>query len=261
MKTTMQAQRITLSIVDHSDGFETSPEHVRLDDLARFTEDVRVFLRGDSKEVDTRNLEVAVQRGSLAIQTVPIASAERLFADLRVLLVGELLEGVDAKRREVIERWQKAARQSRQLVYKISAQFLDRPVIVSADTDYRSDDADQWVQVERYVRGEIQDLGGATKANAHLRLPDGTTLNVTTDKDRLRNDTVNRLYKMAMLRIRAEYNVLTRELRGAHLIDFVEYTSKVDEDELERLTRRGATAWSDVTDPTAWVNDLRGGEH
>ena len=45
-------------------------------------------------------------------------------------------------------------------------------------------------------------------------LPDGRSLKVTAERDVLRDDTVNRLYKQAMLRIRAEYNVLTRELRA-----------------------------------------------
>lgn len=257
----MEAQRITLALADHSGGFETSPDRVRLGDLARFADDVQIFLRGDTKEVDTQSLEVAVKNGSFAIQTAPLMGTPRLFSDLRALLEGELLEGIDAKRKEVIERWQKTARQSRELAYRISAPFLVRPVIVNADTDYRADDADQWVQVERYIRGEIQNIGGATKANAHVRLPDGTTLTVTTEKDLLRDDKENRLYKSAMLRIRADYNVLTRELRGARLIEFVEYTPQVIEDELDRLTRRGASAWKDVGDPTAWVDDLRGGKH
>lgn len=257
----MEAQRITLALSDTSGGFETSPERVRLADLARFADDVQVFLRGETKEVDTQSLEVSVQTGSLAIQTAPLMAAPRLFSDLRVLLAGEFLAGIDAKRQKVIERWQKLARQSSGLAYKISAPFLERPVVVNADTDYRADDADQWVQVERYIRGEIQDLGGATNANAHVRLPDGTSLTVSTEKDLLRDDKENRLYKTAMLRIRAEYNVLSRALRNARLIEFVEHTAKVDEDELARLTRRGASAWKDVSDPTAWVDELRGGGH
>jgi len=257
----MEAQRITLALEDHSGGFETTPERVRLGDLARFAEDVQAFLRGDTKEVDTQNLEVAVRKGSLAIQTEPVTGAPRLFADLRALLDGELLDGIDGKRKDVVERWQKAARFSSGLTYKISAPFLPRAVVVGHESDYRSDDADQWVQVERYIRGEIQDLGGVTKANARVRMPDGTTLNVTTEKNLLRDDTVNRLYKTAMLRIKAEYNVLTRELRNARLLEFVEYTNQVDEADLIRLMRRGANAWKDVSDPTSWVDELRGGSH
>ena len=77
----------------------------------------------------------------------------------------------------------------------------------------------------------------------------------------MRDDTVNRLYKPAMLRIRAEYNVLSQELRNAILLEFVEYAPRVDEAELERLTRRGVNAWKDVPDATAWVDELRGGGH
>lgn len=257
----MEAQRITLALEDQTGGFETSPERVRLGDLARFADDVKVFLSGDAKEVDVQSLEVAIRKGSLAIETSPLMAAPKLFADLQALLAGELLDSLDAKRKEVIERWQKAARQSRQLAYRIVAPFLAQPVVVSADTDYRADDADQWVQVERYIRGEIQDLGGMTKANAHVRLPDGSTLRVSTDKDLLRNDSVNRLYKAAMLRIKADYNVLTKDLRNARLIEFVEYTAKVDDEEIERMTRRGAVAWKDIGSPSAWVDEMRGGKH
>lgn len=256
----MQAQRITVALIDHSAGFEASPERVRLSDLADFSADVAAFLRGDGKEVDTKTLEVAIRHGSLAIETMPLV-VPRLLGDLRALLVSELLDGMDAKRREVMERWQRAAHQKRQLAYRITAPFLKRPIVINADSDYHADDADQWVQVERYIRGEIQDLGGATKANAHVKLPDGRTLKVSTERTVLKNDTVNRLYKVAMLRIKADYNVVTRDLRNARLIEFVEYAPRVDEDELARLMRRGAVAWKDVSNATAWVDELRGGTH
>ncbi|MEN9435363.1 MAG: hypothetical protein RIR09_18 [Pseudomonadota bacterium] len=254
----MEAQRITIALTDNTAGFEATPDRVRLGDLADFSSDVATFLRGEDKDVDTNTLEVAVRKGSLAIETTPLLSAPNLFRDLRSLLGGELLDGLDAKRREVMERWQKTARQTKQVAYRISAPFLERPIEINAESDYHADDADQWVQVERYVRGEIQDLGGVTKANAHIKLPDGRTLKVTTERDVLRNDTVNRLYKLAMLRIKAEYNVLTRELRNARLVEFVEHDSTVDEDALSKLTRRGAVAWRDVPDATTWVDELRG---
>jgi hypothetical protein len=254
----MEAQRITIALTDRTAGFEATPDRVRLGDLASFSSDVATFLRGEDKDVDTNTLEVAVRKGSLAIETAPLLSAPNLFRDLRTLLGGELLDNLDAKRREVMERWQKAARQSKQVVYRISAPFLERPIEINAESDYHADDADQWVQVERYVRGEIQNIGGMTKANAHIKLPDGRTLTVTTERDVLRNDTVNRLYKLAMLRIKADYNVLTRELRNARLVEFVEHASTVDEDALSKLTRRGAVAWKDVPDATTWVDELRG---
>ena len=255
----MDAQAITFALTDTSAGYAASPTRVRLSALAEFSADVATLLRGAIKEVDIGALDVAIEAGSLAIRTAPLAVAPTLFRDLRSLLDSERLDGLDAKRREVLERWQKLARQVPALAFRISAPYLPRPVLVSHQTDFHADDADQWVQVERYVRGEILDLGGATKANAHVRLPDGSTLRVGTERDVLRDDTSNRLYKPAMLRIRAQYNVLTRELKDARLVEFVDYSPRFSEEELNRLTRRGAEAWRDVPDATAWVEDLRGG--
>ncbi len=255
----MEAQRITVALIDRSAGYEATPERVRLRSLADFAADVEAFLRGESREIDTAQLEVSVEPGSVAIQTAPIPAAPLLFNDLEALLGGERLDRLDRRRREIVEKWQKAARASREVSVRIGAPFLDRPILISIDSDYRSDDADQWVQVERYVRGEIEDLGGVSRANAHVRLPDGTSLKVSADRELLRNEKTNRLYKMAMLRVRAQYNVLTHELRDARLMEFVEYAPGIDEDELARMTRRGAQAWNDVPDATSWVDDLRGG--
>jgi hypothetical protein len=255
----MEAQALTFSLIDTSSGFEATPDRVRLEALADFTADVSALLRGTQREVDPGQLDVAIRAGSVAIETAPIVAAPTLFRDLLRLIESELLDQIDARRREVIERWQKLARQTAGVSFRVSAAFLPRPVEIDGGTDYRADDADQWVMVERYVSGEIQDLGGAKKANAHIRLPSGALLAVATERKVLREDSQNRLYKQAMLRIRARYNVLTRELRDARLIEFVEYEPRFDPADMERLTRRGAQAWKDVDSASEWVDALRGG--
>jgi hypothetical protein len=255
----MEAQAITLTLIDTSQGYEATPQRVRLATLASFTNEVSDFLRGQARELDPGTIEVEVRKGSLEILTQPLPLAPILFRDLRSLLDSELLDSLDVKRREVVERWQKLAKATRGWSYRLSAPFLPKALVISAETDFRADDADQWVRVERYVRGEILDLGGATRVNAHIRLPDGSSLKVGTERELLRDDTVNRLYKPAMLRIQAQYNVLTRELKEARLIEFVQYEPRLDPADMERLTRRGAQAWKDVPNAAAWVDELRGG--
>lgn len=248
-------------MVDRSGGYETTPDRVRLADLVRFTEDVQVLLRGDTREVDTQNLDVAIKQGSLAIETEAI-HAPKLFSDLQLLGSVQIMDQrIDGKRRDIIQKWQKLTASFKSMHFRISAYFLAAPIVISSESDFRNNDADQWVQVERYIRGEIEDLGGSVKPNAHVRLSDGTTLTVATDKSVLREDTLNRLYKTEMLRVRADYNVLTRELRNARLISFVEYSNKIDEADFKRMTQRGREAWKDVENATAWVDELRGGIH
>jgi hypothetical protein len=253
----LEAQSILIKLHDESAGYEVGPARVPLATLRSFAADASDLLRGDAATQELSSVDVAVVEGSLALRTVPLADPG-LWADLRVLTHTERLDDLSPRRRKVVERWQATVRSRRQVRYEIHAAALERPVVVSAASDYRADDADQWVRVERYVRGEIEDLGGAVKANAHIRLPDGKLLTVDTDRALLRDDKANRLYKPAMVRITAEYNVVTREHRAARLIEFVELETRWDERELARLTERGAKAWKDVTAASAWVDALRG---
>ncbi len=225
--------------------------------LRTFVKDVEDLLRGDGSEVDLQALEVGVVTGSLAIQTAPVSSPG-LVRDLLQLASSERLDGLDKKRREVIERWQKLATGTRSCVFHIAAPGIPRGVSISAATDFHADDADQWVQVERYLQGEIVEMGGLKKVNAHIRLQDGTLIPVESDREFFRNDTVNRLYKVAMARISAEYNVVTRKYRNARLLGFQEHQQALDEAQLQRLTERGAKAWQAVPSASDWVDSLRG---
>lgn len=256
----MDEQRITLSLDNLTDGRRISPDEVRLGDLARFSEDVKTFLQGDGKEVDAHNILVSIEHGSLALSTppIPVDMAPKLFSDLKSLGQIDIIDRLDSKRQAVIDRWQKSARGVTGLIYKIATPFLQRPVVISANSDYRFDDSDAWVRVERYITGEVQDLGGSRRPNAHLKLPNGKTLKVVTDRELLRDDKHNRLYKNAVLRVRAEYNIHTGDLRDARLIGFVEYSQDIDEDALERMKERGAKAWKGVESASSWVDDLRG---
>lgn len=253
----MESQSLLIVLHDDSAGYEITPERVPLSALRAFAKDVDEFLRGDANDVDTTALDVAVVKGSLGLRTAPTANPV-LLGDLRKLVDSELLDSIGSKRRAVIERWQKAARGPRKLRLQISADFLSAAIVISAESDFRADDADQWVRVERYFRGEIVEIGGHTRCNAHIRLPSGKALVVDAPREFLRDDKVNRLYKSAMLRITADYNVMTREHRNARLLEFVEQDSQLDGKDLERLTQRGAKAWRDVPDAGAWVDRLRG---
>jgi len=261
IKTIMQSQIITIALSGSIEGHAITPNNVRLGDLAQFADDAKKLLQGNGKEVDANNLLVSIQHGSMALVTESLY-APKLFDDLRRLKVQSILDGrIDPVRRAVIQSWQQTARKFHDLKVRISADFLKSPLIISADTDYHYDDANHWVQVERYIQGVIEDLGGAKKPNAHIRLADGRHLTVSADKDLLGKDTVNRLYKPAMLRIRADYNIITRDLRNIRLLHFVEHSHALDEAQFKRMTERGRGAWQGIHSATEWVDELRGAIH
>lgn len=253
----MEAHRIRIALHDNTAGYPVSPARVPLALLKSFVCDVDELLRGDAGGLSAREAEVAVVEGSLAIETAPTADPG-LLQDLLQLAASEVIDGLNPRRRSVLERWQKAARANRQQRYEISAGCLTKPVLINATTDFRADDADQWVHVERYVQGEVFELGGLNQANAHLRLADGTKLLVSADREVLSRDPKNRLFKQALVRIAANYKVRTRQYRDARLLGFEPQASSVDEQALARLLERGRQAWSDVADAGAWVDEARG---
>jgi len=255
----MEAQSIRIALHDESAGYAISPRRVPLTLLRAFARDVDEFLRGDAGDMTAGELEVAVLDGSFALETTPTANPG-LMQDLRWLSSSEVIDGINPKRRRVVERWQKTARSTRSFRYEISSAALARPVLISAQTDFHTDDADQWVRVERYVQGEVFEMGGLSNVNAHLRLADGSTMVVSTLRDVLGNDPKNRLFKQALVRVVADYNVKTREHRHVQLLEFVPQDPALDERALARMVERGKRAWADVPDASAWVEDLRGND-
>lgn len=244
---------------DTGEAQEASPDRIRLQALEDFAADVAQLLKGQAKEIDPEKLHVSIVHGSFSLATEPLFPPERLVLDLTALTTSELLDRLDTKRREIIERWQKAARSLGTLAYRIEAPFLERPIVVDQSTDYRTDDADRWVEVERYIRGVITDIGGLVRPNAHVNLVGGGKLTVAADQKVLKDDEVNRLYKKATLRIRAQFNVTTNELREAKLVQFVDYEPEFNEAEFAAMTAKGAKAWRDVDSASGWVDDIRGG--
>ena len=249
---------LTFAFDDGSKTAPVTPDRVALGALREFVKDVEEFLRGDDKEVDAGALTVAVVEGSFGLRTEPIALAPTLVRDLNALASSQKVDAVSERRRGVVLGWQKRARGARKLRFRIEATTLATPLCVDGSTDFRADDADQWVQVERYVRGEVVDIGGVRNVNAHIKLPNGITLPVDATREQLRDDKVNRLFKLAMVRFSAEYNVVTNQYRSAKLIAFTDYEPKFDEKALDRLVERGAKAWADVPDAAEWVESLRG---
>jgi hypothetical protein len=255
----MKPLHVVFTLEDRSRGYAIAPERIPLAWLREFAAEVEEFLRGDSREVDTTQTDVTIGTGSLQITAASIVAAPRLRADLKALQASPFIDDLEPRRRRIVETWQRRARLEGGRTYVISASSRQRTKI-SAESDFHAEDANRWVQTERYVRGEIVDMGGKAAPNVHVVLEDGSSLKIDADKLLLAREESNRLYKSALLRIRARYNLVTREYRDASLIEFVEYAPRFTDADEARLTERGAAAWKDVDDAAAWVEEQRGNE-
>jgi hypothetical protein len=120
----------------------------------------------------------------------------------------------------VIERWQVTARKNLHRSYRMTDKNGKHAVRVSAESDFRNQIESIWVAVEKYVEGTVVDWGGASKANVHIRLQSGKVLTIAASQQLLADEERNRLYRPALLRVSAEENLKTGDLRNLNLLAF-----------------------------------------
>lgn len=249
---------LRFTVRDRINNVEVGPKHVPLSVLGDFQKDVAEFLRGSTREVDANEVLVAVEEGSLVLAVSGLLAATTLWTDLERLKSFDTLNLIDPKRAAVVERWQAAARQNAQRIYRVVDPTGAVNVMVNVSSDFRRIE-EVWVAVEKYVRGRVMDWGGKTKANVHLEMDDGTVLRVAASQDLLAREEQNRLYRPALLRILAEENLLTGAVRNPSLLAFESHEPTYDDAEFQALVQRGTAAWANVPNATAWLEDLRGG--
>jgi len=254
----MNALPITFTLTDSSRGYAISPARVPASVLADFSSEVVEFIKGSGRQ-DISMVEMSISEGSLSITAanIPLPS---FFQDLEVIKATGDLSRVDSKRREVMEKWQARAKQAKSVALRIINADRSIQLIVNSTSSFQSQHAARLVDVERYIRGEVQDLGGVVNANIHVLTSDGEKLVVRTTRELLRSETKNRVYQDAYMRVRGKLNLDTNELVDVELVSFVEYAPKFDEKDMANLVSEGRKAWGDVGDPAEWIRNLRGGQ-
>ncbi len=243
------------------DGVELTPRTIGLSQFNEFNQQVEAFLAGSQKNKQNET-HVEVAEGSYKLRvTLAAAVALALQPDLAILAREDTLGELDPTRAEVVAKWQESARKDGGLEYEIRPAAEGLPTVrLTRASDYRVGAVAPWVSVEKYLFGVIENMGGAQKANVHLRLRDtGQTVIVSTSQDNLRDQPENRVYRQALLRVKAEQHFKTGQLRNVRLLAFEDYAPTSDEAALDAFVEQGTQAWRDVPDAVAWVREQRGG--
>ncbi|WP_315388120.1 hypothetical protein [uncultured Stenotrophomonas sp.] len=251
-------RKLLFSVSDRVDGHDVTPQTVPLGLLKEFVKDVASFIRGDDKAIDTKDLLVSVVEGSFALQSYGELPEElAIWGDLERLSKG-VLDGVDAKRAGVAEKWRLDALRHPGRTFKIADPAHDYLIAINSDTYFSREFTAQWVLVERYLSGIVEDWGGLTSPNIHLRLEDGSSIKVDATRAQIRGYERNPVYRFVVIRAELEEDLVSGDRRNAKFIDFADYQPRIDEDEYTNATEVGRRAWNDIGDAAEWVRALRG---
>jgi hypothetical protein len=249
-------------LIERLDGVDVSPGTIGLARFNEFNQQAATFI-GGSQGLKLDEVRVRVEDGSYKlIAVLPLVVATALEPDLRALARQDSLGQIDPKRAEVISKWQARSKTTPELRYAIRPHGLAaKSLELSAATDFRVGEAAPWVRVAKYLFGTVVDMGGAQKANVHIRLDDsGQIVRVGTNQGYLKDQDENRLYHKVLVRVEADQHAQSGELRNLRLLSFENYRPAYDESALDRFAERGRQAWADVPDAAAWVRKLRGGK-
>ena len=245
------------------DGVEITPSTIGLNRFNEFNQQVAEFIAG-STGIPLDEVRISIEEGSNILATfLPAILLASVEPDIQALQRQDSLGNIDSKRAKVVEKWQTQAKKSTDISVEIRPVDIPElaPVKMTHETDYRMGDVIPWVQVEKYLVGTVEDMGGATRANLHLRIPGiKDQVTVAADQGYLKNQDKNHLYHRVLVRVSAQQHIKTGKLRNLRLISFEDHAMGYDEAALERFTEAGRLAWADVPDAAAWVREQRGGE-
>lgn len=253
---------IEFKLEDMIGGQPLTLETVDLPTLRGFLEDVEKLVKGDVPGASLADSKVRLESGSLRVHVVAGQSLiDNLNDDLSQLQETGDLDTLQPKRAEVIEQWQKRALRNASRTYSIVRPDMppSSALYVSNDSRYQHSGKNSWVEVTRYLSGQVVDIGGKSVPIVHLVLADtGKSIRVNATRKQLETEPDNQLYRDVTLKVQTEQHLRTHELRNIRLVEFLRHAGEVDEEALQRLWQKGAEAWRDVESASAWVESLRG---
>lgn len=252
-------RKLRFSVSDRVGSHDVTPETVPLGLLRDFVKDVAAFIRGNDREIDAADLLVSVARGSLALESHhELPEGLAIWQDIEQLCRGHL-DGVDAKRASVAEKWRIDAIRHPTRVFKVTDTKNANVLAIDSNTFFTRQFQSNWILVERYLSGTVEDFGGITAPNIHLRLDDGTSLKIDATREQIREQELNPVYHSVVMRVEMEEDLVTGEKKNARFLGFANYDPRIDDDEYNKAVEAGRAAWKDVGDAADWVRKIRGG--
>ncbi|MCB9352167.1 MAG: hypothetical protein H6573_32430 [Lewinellaceae bacterium] len=256
----METKSIELRIEGLREGKKLSPDLLDIDELVNLLSYARDFLYPEKNHARSR-VSIKLEDGSAVIKfSVMGAVAIQSQALLGELNANHDLGLLKSKQTEAIQNIQQfASRENFTLQFGLSEK-LNEGLTITRQTEWIHPE-EIWVDEELYMVGEIVDVGGKTNPNIHLDTKEFGTITISSDRETLKEDDKNRLYKKQQVCIRIKKNLYTGEIdkKSAKLLAFLDFDENESADEyLDRLIAESKPYMDKIEDPEEWLKNIRG---
>ena len=166
------------------------------------------------------------------------------------------LNGIDNKIIKPIESLQKIAKRHN---YELSLSTSNMPNLlkITKFTNYAIMH-EIWVDVEMYFYGTIEDLGGASSPNIHLKTKDYGIIVISTPRSELAAFTENLLYKTVGIRAIVKQNMINFAIDKSKIkfCSLEKYNTEYDNDYISNLLNN-RSGWDTIENTEQWLKGFR----
>lgn len=252
---TAPAGCVELRLHGKFEGGAVSTKHVPLSLLKEFTEAAAAFVKGGENQALAEDPQIAVVEGSYVYRVLAVPMA-LLAAVAAAIAEPQSLWAKDPARAKALV----ALKQVTQRVAGLGVTLRDESASLEIKPTTRVERPERpeaWVEVTRYLRGTVVEMGGAVAGNLHLRPEGGGSLvKIEATHDQMRGKAW--LYETVLVQVSARQHLVTREEADHKLLKLIGPLGKIPfEERLNRLTEAHKGRWAGITDAASYVRSLR----
>lgn len=236
------------------------PEHVDIEEIREILNQAAHLLFPTEKRAQRPLISYEIEEGSVRHKFRTLMQSVIGFgAVISQIGTEDQIDFLHDRSAEAIESLQRLA-VSKDYVVTLSAN--QQALRIDKNTHYERAET-LWAEAEFYLYGVLTNAGGKSNPNIHLDTEEFGSLRITTDKEFLAGEDRNLLYKNFGVRVKGRQNLKTFEMdrNSLEFIDLFDYDTSYSDSYLDKLMKKAAPAWESITDPDAWLEDLRDGAY
>ncbi len=235
-----------------------SPDNFDIREIRKLLDGIEDMLFPTNK-TGRPTISYSIETGSVRnIFRTSLQTVASFTAVLNMIVSEQSIDNLEVNTARAFESIQQSAKQNNYSFEFMTSQVDNAILRITPETNYFRNE-DLWADAEFFFYGELINAGGKNEPNIHLVTKEAGTLLIDVDKEFLKQQDENILYKEYGVRVQGKQNIASGELdkRNLKLIELVDYSSRFDEQYLSTLISKVGNKFTGI-DVDNWVKEIRG---
>lgn len=253
-----QLGQIEIHVVGQKGNNPLTPDNYDIKEIISLLSNIEPLLYPGMKG-NRPDIAYRIESGSVKNIFTVTKQAETAFAAVALLVASsQSIDALELPSAKAIEQIQTMAKKNNYDFEFKTAGNGDSLLKITPTTQFYRSEA-LWADAELYFYGTLVDAGGKDKSNIHLETKNFGTIVIAADRETLKNEERNLLYKEYGIRAVGKQNVETGEVdkSSLKLLEIIDYAPAFDGDYLNGLIKKVGDRFKGI-DVDAYISEIRG---